>query len=520
MTANKRIFLNVTATYCRSLFSLFCALFSSRWILMTLGAVDYGLYGMIGGVIGFVTFFNTVLSLAVGRFYAYEVGRASVAEDGKSALEECRAWFSTAVFLHTLIPLFLVLIGWPLGEYAVRHWLTIPADRLYACVWVFRFSCITCLVGMMSVPFNAMYTAKQYIAELTLYSIASTSIRVIVLYYMVTHPGDWLVGFGFLMMALGVVPNLLIGTRACLVFPECRLRIREMMSWPRVRQLGNYAGWELFGMGAWTCRASGLPVLINEYLGPAYNSAMTIATAISGHANSLSACLTGSFAPAVTNACGAGNLRLMRDYAFRVCKIGTLLMLLFAVPIFLEVEGIVLLWLKDPPIGVSVLARYVMVTMIFDRLSAGHHLAVCANGKIGRYQVITSSYIFAFLPVAWIFLVAGLNVHAVGLSLVITFGANSLARVWCSRKLVDMSVVRWIREVVIPVVMAAVSAIVAGMIPVWLLTESIIRIAITSFIACSVLVLVALVFGLDHVEREYLLTKMRKVRAACWLKER
>ena len=33
MTANKRIFLNVMATYGRSLLGLACGLFSARWVL-------------------------------------------------------------------------------------------------------------------------------------------------------------------------------------------------------------------------------------------------------------------------------------------------------------------------------------------------------------------------------------------------------------------------------------------------------------------------------------------------------
>ena len=56
MTSNKRIFLNVVATYGRSLFALLCGLFTSRWILMALGEVDYGLMGVVGGLTAFISF--------------------------------------------------------------------------------------------------------------------------------------------------------------------------------------------------------------------------------------------------------------------------------------------------------------------------------------------------------------------------------------------------------------------------------------------------------------------------------
>ena len=43
MTANRRIFLNIIATYGRSLYALVIGLFCGRWSLMALGEVDYGL---------------------------------------------------------------------------------------------------------------------------------------------------------------------------------------------------------------------------------------------------------------------------------------------------------------------------------------------------------------------------------------------------------------------------------------------------------------------------------------------
>ena len=50
MTANRRIALNVVATYGRSLYAMVLGLFTARWALQALGQVDYGLYGVVGGL--------------------------------------------------------------------------------------------------------------------------------------------------------------------------------------------------------------------------------------------------------------------------------------------------------------------------------------------------------------------------------------------------------------------------------------------------------------------------------------
>ena len=154
MTENRRIALNIAATYGRSLFALVCGLFTSRWVLMALGQSDYGLYGVVGGLTAFIAFFNGLMAAAVGRFYAFSVGQAKVAGTQGEGLEVCRQWFNTAVLIHTAVPLVLIAVGYPVGMWAVESFLTIPPERVEACRWVFRFVCLSCFVAMVNVPFT------------------------------------------------------------------------------------------------------------------------------------------------------------------------------------------------------------------------------------------------------------------------------------------------------------------------------------------------------------------------------
>lgn len=82
MTANQRIAINFLATYGRSLFVLVCGLFTSRWVLAALGKTDFDLYGVVGGMMGFIAFPNTLLNVATRRFYAYAEGLAQKSAGG------------------------------------------------------------------------------------------------------------------------------------------------------------------------------------------------------------------------------------------------------------------------------------------------------------------------------------------------------------------------------------------------------------------------------------------------------
>lgn len=55
MTPSWRIALSVAVTYGRSLVALVCGLVTGRWALVTLGAVDYGILGLLCGLVTFVT---------------------------------------------------------------------------------------------------------------------------------------------------------------------------------------------------------------------------------------------------------------------------------------------------------------------------------------------------------------------------------------------------------------------------------------------------------------------------------
>lgn len=512
MSPNRRIFLNIIATYGRSLYALACGLFISRWVLQALGKTDYGLYGVVGGMTVFITFLNTLLSTATSRFYAYAEGKAqkSTAE-GQSAegLEECRKWFSTAVMLHTIVPVVLTVVGYPVGLYAVEHWLTIPIDRLDACRWVFRFVCISCFVGMINVPFQAMYTAKQYIAELTIYGVAATTANIFFMYFMVTHPGDWLAKYAFWMCLVSVVPQMIICLRATKVFPECQFRLSYAWNKGRVSELTSFAFWQAFGGLGAIFRGQGIQILVNKYFGPAYNASMSIANQVAAQSQTLSSAMQGAFAPAITTACGAGRYDEMRALAYRTCKFSMLLALIFVLPLALELRTILNLWLVDPPPYTAELCWCILLMAIIDKSASGHMLAVAANGKVAAYQSFTGGSWILTLPLAWLLVAQGRGFVSIGWAMVLTMMMCSWGRVWFARKLVGMSARYWLFRIMIPVCLAALITSAAGYLLRYVMATGLARICATTLV-CEVL-FIALVwfYLLDEAERFYCSIRIR-----------
>ena len=504
MTQNRRIALNIVATYGRSLYSLVCGLFTARWVLMALGHEDFGLYGVIGGLVVFIALVNSLLATALSRFYAVSVGAARAAADRDVALRTCREWFSSAVLIHTAIPLVLMLAGWPLGEYAIREgWLAIPNERLNACLWVFRFSCISCFVGMVTIPYNAMYTAKQYIAELTVYRFATTTLNIAFFYYMVTHPGVWLTKYAAWMALMGITPALIIAFRAHSLFPECRLLPQTMFSRSRIAQLASFAGWQAFGVVGSIFRNQGLAILLNRHVefGPTRNSSITVANQMAGHTDTLAGAMVAAFHPAIANAYGANELEKMKSFAFFTCKFGTLLSLVFAIPLALELPEVLALWLKDPPIYAAGFCWAVLAAHIIDRTTIGHQLAVSATGRIAGYQACLGGALILTLPTAAMFLYFNLGVYSVGWALIFTGVICAWGRVGFARPLVGLSARYWLFHILLPLFLIAGVAIGIGVLPQIFIPQSFSRIIVTSAVADGMLLVLAWFFVLDSRER-------------------
>ena len=509
MTPNRRIFLNIIATYGRSVYALVIGLFTARWALMALGEVDYGLMGVVGGLTVFITYLNGILAGAIGRFYAISVGEQQ--KNSAKGLDNCRMWFTTAVVIQTVMPTLLLIICYPIGEWTVRHFLTIPPDRIQACVWGWRFVCASCYLGMVTMPWNAMYIAHQYIAELTIYSFITTTLNACFLYYMVTHPARWLARFAFWQCLLAILPNLIIAMRAHCLFRECRVVRQHLRCWKNVKQMAGYALWNAWGTLGAILRGQGIAILVNKYFGPKANAGIAVGTSLSGHCNTLGGSMLGAFSPAIFNAWGAKDYDLARQMAYRTCKFGTLLILLFSLPLALEVDEVLRLWLVNPPQYAAGICLFVMAMTVLDKMAVGHMICVNANGKVALYQAFLGTSLVMTLPLAWLLIKLGVGVYSVGWAMVATMTLCASGRVWFARKLVGMSARYWLRRVFIPLACVTVLSLSFGALTRLFMIPSFARVCATTFLVESLLVPFAWFLILDSSERDFLASKLRQM---------
>lgn len=410
--SSRRIVINTAATYGRSVIAMGMALFSSRWVLNSLGQSDFGLYSVVGSIIVFIVFLNNVLAGGAGRFFAYSIGQ------GDS--EEVNRWFNAALSIHVCLAFVLVAVGWPIGETVVRHVLTIPVERLPACVWVFRISLLSAFVSMLAVPYVAMFTAKQHIAELAVWGLLQSVMSFVMAYLLRYVFVDRIIFYAFGMVGIVIIIQVMQMVRARAKFSECKLVFGKWFDKVRFLEIANFCSWNLIGSTGGILRDQGSAILLNLFFGPKINAAYGISTQVSSQTNQLSAAMAGAFFPEMTACEGKGDRNRMLLLSRNASKYGSLLIIIFAIPLMLEMKYVLGLWLKQPPEYTASFCYLILGAFLIDRLSIGATLAVNAVGKVAAYQVAIGSILLITLPMAWALLKMRLPPTSIGYAFIIT----------------------------------------------------------------------------------------------------
>lgn len=442
MKSHTVIIRNTLFTYGRLVFSAGFSLVGSRWVLSSLGHTDYGIYSLVGTLIVFVTALNSLMASSAARHLAYA--------SGESNGDSVNQWFNAAFGIHVVLAAALVLIGWPIGEYLVLNVLSLPFERLSAGLFVFRLSLVSSFVSMMSVPFIAMFTARQQFGELALWGVLQSAMSFCVAGAMLFAGGDLLLKYSLGVVVVGVCVNLAQMYRAHARFPECRFNVNMMFNKKKFSELFRFASWNLFGWVGVLLRDHGSAVLINLYFGPTANAAYAVAMQVSNQASQFSSALISAFSPAIYAKEGAGDRAEVLMLAEKASIYGTLLALLVAVPILATMNDLLYLWLGNVPDGTAYFCYCILLTFIIDRASSGYMLAVQATGRIAAYQATVGLSLICTLPIAWGLVHYGNPPWTVGLAAVFTMSITSIGRALWGRHMFCIPISRWLKKVVLP----------------------------------------------------------------------
>lgn len=400
-SSNKRIARNTGMLYIRMFVMMAVTLFTSRIVLQVLGAEDYGIYNIIGGVVVLFSFLNTALTQATQRFLNFTLGK----NDNKAT----HTVFCMSINAYILLAILFLIGAETVGLWFVDTQLNIPSHRMGAALWVYHFSVITFIINLIRVPYNASIIAYEQMDFFAYLSLLEVSLKLIIVYLLWISPWDKLIVYAFMYTLVTLLITILYKIYCNHHFDITRYKV----IWDKglFKKLFSFSGWSLFGSLANLGANQGLNILVNIFYGVTVNAAMGIANQVSGAVTQFFSNFQTAFSPQIVKDYAAGEYEKLNKLIFSSAKFSFYLMFVISLPLILEMENVLDIWLVDVPPYTAIFTDLILVFMMLEALSGPLWMYVQATGQIRNYQILMSALIALNLPIVFIVLKIGWPVY-------------------------------------------------------------------------------------------------------------
>lgn len=502
---NKRIAKNTLLLYFRMLFLMIVSLYTSRVILNALGVEDFGIYNVVGGIISMFSIISNSLTSAISRFITFELGKKNI--------EKLKVVFSSAVTIQIVLGLIIIIISETIGLWFLNYKMTIPADRLETANYVFHFSIITFVINLISIPYNAAIIAHEKMSAFAYISIIEVIGKLAIAYFVIISPIDKLIFYAILMALVAIIIRFIYGFYCKRHFQECSYKF--IYDKTVLKEMFNFAGWNFWGSGSFILMTQGVNVLINMFFGVIYNAARGIANQVDNAVVMFANNFTTAINPQIIKSYASKDLSYMHKLICAGSKYSFFLLWIFALPLLLETETILYIWLKTVPDYAPSFLRYTISISLLSVISNTLVTAIQATGKIKKYQLIVGGLGMTIFPLVYITYKMGFPVEIAYIIHFSIFILQLISRLFLSKEMINLPILFFVKNVIVQIITIA---IISSIIPVSIYLsneQTIIRFIIilfTSFFATTVSIYF---LGLDKNERAmvntYFHTMIRKL---------
>lgn len=499
---NKSIAKNTIFLYIRTMIIMVVSLYTSRVILNSLGIENYGIYNAVGGVVSMLSFMTAALSAAISRYITYEIGKNG------NENSRLRIIFSTSIRIQVSLGLLVVIIGETIGIWFLNTFMNIPDGRMLAANWVWQCCLVTFFINLISVPYNALIIAHEHMNAFAMVSILEAVLKLLICYLLVASPMDRLISYAILLAFVSLFIRFTYGIYCRKHFEECKYTSQKDKG--LARDMFSFAGFSFLNNSVSILNNQGIGVLVNIFFGVTFNAARGVASQIEGLILQLVNNITVAINPQITKSYASGDNERMFELICKGAKYSYFLLLLLTLPIYIEAEYILKIWLKTvPPYSVLFFRLSIIGTML-KMIGMTGYTACMATGDIKKY----STWVFIFgitaFPLTWIAYTCGFPVEYAYYAYILAYFMIEIVRMILMKNMLNFPPSQFIKEVVLK---AIIVTIASTWLPFYLHTCSLdsnlrlIIVVLTTFLTT----LISIYFmGLSKAERYFVVNVMHR----------
>ena len=391
---NKRIAKNTIILYVRMIIMMLISLYTSRIVLSTLGFDDYGVYQVVGGVIILFSFLNNGLSAASNRYIIAEIAQGEI-ESGRKVFNVC---FQS----HLLIALIILILAETIGLWVVNSILNIPETRVFAANVVYQLSIISAIISIINSPFNTTLIAYERMNIFAYLAVFDAIMKLLIVYLIQILSGDKLIYYAIFLLIVTLLHSSINYIYCIKNFVICRLkRVKDIQL---LKSIFGFTSWSLLGQSCIVGTNQGIAVLINYFCGVTVNAAMGISNQILNLVNQFVTNFQTAFRPQIVKSYVNNDLEYLQSLIMRSSRITSCLMLVFTIPIIVELPHLLTLWLGEYPEYSVEFARWTLIALFFDNITGPLWMTINAQTDIKKYQIWTSLFFSMNFFIGWLIL--------------------------------------------------------------------------------------------------------------------
>lgn len=495
---NKRIVKNTLFLYMRTLFVMVISLYTSRIVLQVLGVEDYGVYQVVGGLVAMFSVISSSLSSAISRFITFEIGTRNI--------EKLKRIFATSVIIQACISVIVIILVEIIGLWFLHSKMQIPESRMYAAEWVLHCSLLTFCINLLSVPYNACIIAHEHMKAFAYVSIVEVLLKLGIIFLIACSPIDKLIFYAVLLTLAAGAIRLIYMYYCHKNFEESKTKL--VFDKKIFKEMFGFSGWSFFNNSAFILNNQGVNMLMNIFFGVTVNAARGIALQVENALMSFVNSFTTAVNPQITKSYAAGDLSAMHKLVCRGSKFSFFMMFILALPILLEAEQILKLWLVDVPDYTVIFVQLSLIMGLCDCMGSAGYTACMATGKIKNYSIIITSIAILEFPLAWLFFVGGFPPFAAYYTYIFVKITVLIARMFLLKRMVRLNIRMYLQCVFLPVIIVSLVASLLPIVAVNIMTPSLLRVIVTTIVSTISVSLTILYIGMTKNERAMIISKL------------
>lgn len=410
--------------YIRMFISVIVSLYTSRVVLQTLGVEDYGIYGVVGGIVAMMGSINASMSGATSRFLTFELGRGDFSRLSKT--------FSSALLVHIIIAVIVLVLAETVGLWFLCNKLVIPEGRMTAAHWVYQLSILSAMLTITQVPYNSSIIAHEKMDIYAYVEILNVSLKLLIVYLLQIGDFDKLILYAILMFAVSLIIIMVYRIYCLRKFEECKFH----WIWDKeyLKPLISFSGWDLYGNMSVVFFTQGIAMLLNMFFGPILNAANNISSIVQGTIKGFAFNVTQAFRPQIIKQFAKGNTTMVNQYVIIATRYTLLLFSFIAVPLYFEANYILHLWLGIVPTNTVTFLRIILLGTIFNLANNIINIPIHAKGKMKLFSLMTGSCFLLSLPLMYMALKLGVSAKTSYLVVLLAYIACMLSSLYTLKK--------------------------------------------------------------------------------------